>query len=109
MSRGPGRIQRAVAAIFAAEPDNAFLTIELCERVYGLDRYCEGRIDNRFRIALMRAAKKVPGVEWQECSRLGGELVFFNAYSVMSRGMADQKSNYGSNFYRNRDRRIWWS
>jgi len=39
MSRGPGRIERAIAAILDAESDNAFTTEDLCERVYrGVNR-----------------------------------------------------------------------
>ena len=39
MSRGPGRIERAIASVFDAEPDNAFTTEELCKRVYcGVNR-----------------------------------------------------------------------
>jgi hypothetical protein len=34
MSRGPGRVVRAIEGVFAAESDNAFTTAELCERVY---------------------------------------------------------------------------
>ena len=34
MSRGPGRIQRAILAAIQADPDNAFTAEELCCRVY---------------------------------------------------------------------------
>ena len=34
MSRGPGRIERTIAAIFAREPDNAFTVRELAPRIY---------------------------------------------------------------------------
>jgi hypothetical protein len=34
MSRGPGRIERAIEAAFAAEPDNAFTIEDLCDRIY---------------------------------------------------------------------------
>ena len=35
MSRGPGRIERAIAHILDSEADNAFTTEDLCERIYG--------------------------------------------------------------------------
>jgi hypothetical protein len=48
MGKGPGRIARAIKGLFEAEPDNAFTTTELCERVYGIkeidkrhDRYVD--------------------------------------------------------------------
>ena len=34
MSRGPGRVERAIEAALDAEPDNAFTVEELCRRVY---------------------------------------------------------------------------
>ena len=34
MSRGPGRIERALRALFDAHPDLAFVTDELCEHCY---------------------------------------------------------------------------
>ena len=55
MSRGPGRIERAIAAILDAEPDNAFTTEDLCERVYpGVNR-----VEKKHRVAVLRAANKL--------------------------------------------------
>jgi hypothetical protein len=34
MSRGPGRIARAIRQLFDANPDLAFVTDELCEHCY---------------------------------------------------------------------------
>jgi len=34
MSGGPGRIERAIEALFDADRDNAFTVEELCERIY---------------------------------------------------------------------------
>jgi hypothetical protein len=53
MSKGPGRVQRAIRAIFAAEPDNAFTTAELCARVYGT------RVTNKHRIAVIRGPTSI--------------------------------------------------
>ena len=36
MCRGPGRIERAIAAIFEKHPKRSFTTDELCMRVYRL-------------------------------------------------------------------------
>jgi hypothetical protein len=34
MSKGPGRIERAIRQLFDAHPDLAFVTDELCEHCY---------------------------------------------------------------------------
>ena len=34
MSRGAGRVERAIMAAVRAEPDNAFTVADLCDRVY---------------------------------------------------------------------------
>jgi hypothetical protein len=54
MSKGPGRIERALAAIFDGEPGNAFMTEELCEMIYP---GC--RIEKKHRVAVMRAVAKL--------------------------------------------------
>jgi hypothetical protein len=102
MSKGPGRIQRAIAAAFEAEPDNAFTTIELCERVYPDDA---DRIEKKHRIAVMRAAKKMPNLDSMESEHLGRQLVFFDSFNVMSYAMARLKADNFLN-YRNADPRF---
>lgn len=54
MSRGQGKIRRAIEAVFAAEPDNALLLSELCERVY---RRSRKRIEKKHRISVARRQK----------------------------------------------------
>jgi hypothetical protein len=55
MSRGPGRIERAIAAILDGEADNAFTTEDLCERVYsGVNR-----VEKKHRVAVLRAANRL--------------------------------------------------
>jgi hypothetical protein len=100
MSKGPGRIQRAISAAFAAEPDNAFTTSELCERVYG-----STIIETKHRIALIRAAKKTSGVDHHPSELLGSEIVFYNLANVQSYGMMRLKSD-GLNRYRSKDQRL---
>jgi len=103
MSRGKGRVQRAIEATFAAEPDNALLLSELCERVYpGVNR-----VEKKHRIAVARAAKLIPGIRSMERELLGHELVFYDPSSVMSCAMARLKAdNFGPGAcYRNNDYR----
>lgn len=52
---------RRSKAAFTAEPDNVFTTADLCERVYRLN-YDD--IEKRHRIAVVRAAKKMPGLDY---------------------------------------------
>jgi hypothetical protein len=100
MSRGHGKVQRAILAVFAADPGNAFLLSELCERVYpGLNR-----IEKKHRNAVARAAKAIPTIDHMKCETLGGELVFYDPINVLSYAMARLKSDQ-FNHYRSNDTR----
>jgi hypothetical protein len=110
MSRGHGKVQRAILATFAAEPDNAFLLSELCERIYP----GHNRIDKKHRNAVARAAKAIPSIDHMKRETLGSELVFYDPLNVMSYAMARLKSDsigpgaaYRNNDYRPVERRIW--
>jgi hypothetical protein len=100
MSKGPGRIQRVISAAFTAAPDNAFTTVELCERAYPDDE--EDRWEKKHRIAVVRAAKKMAQLASLESEMLGGQLVFYDPLNVMSYAMARLKAN-GAYNYRNMD------
>ncbi len=104
MSRGPGKIERAIEAVFAAEPDDAFTSADLCDRVYpGLNK-----VEKKHRVAVIRAAKNVCGRAGWVCDRteaLGGTLVFYNPFDVMSYAIGRIKTDMFTN-YRNSDRRI---
>jgi hypothetical protein len=102
MSKGPGRVQRIIAAAFAAEPDNAFTTTELCERVYPDEN--DPWFEKKHRIAVVRAAKKLPQLDHLESEMLGSQLVFFDRGNVMSYAMARLKADSLNN-YRNEDSR----
>lgn len=95
MSKGPGRIQRAIKELFESEPDNAFTTTELCERVYDVEE-----TDKRHRIAVIRAAKKIPGLDYWVSENLGNQLVFYDSLNVLSYAMARLKAEEN---YRNAD------
>src|SRR5262249_14704689 len=102
MSRGPGRIQRAIMAVFEAEPDNGFLLSELCERVYrGINR-----VEKKHRGAVARAAYKTPWLAHMKREMLGGELGFGNPASVMSYGMARLKADCFGGYERSSDYRF---
>jgi hypothetical protein len=110
MSRGHGTVQRAILAAFAAEPDNAFLLCELCERIYP----GRNRIEKKHRNAVARAAKAISSIDHMKREVLGSELVFYNPFNVMSYAMARLKSDclgpaaaYRNNDYRPLRRRVW--
>lgn len=106
MSRGHGRVEQAILAVFAADPDNAFLADELVERVYG----GVNRIKKKHRVAVLRAGKNLAtpasGISWMRGGGLGGRIAFFSKYNVRSYAMARLKTMHQ---YRPNDSRIAWS
>lgn len=91
MSKGAGKVERAIEAAFAADPDNAFTTDELCQLVYsGINS-----IEKKHRVAVVRSAKslskRASRFSWLVGEGLGGRLVFFDCYNVMSYAMARLK------------------
>ena len=107
MSRGPGRIERAIEAAFDAEPDNAFNIEDLCERVYhGLNR-----VEKKHRVAVLRAMRAVvrrrPDLDCMIGEGLGRPVVYYNPFNVMSYAMARLKTDYLRR-YRNNDKRSRW-
>jgi hypothetical protein len=108
MSRGLGRIERALAAIFDSERDNAFTLEDLCERVYP----DANQVEKKHRVSVTRAARSLarsrPEIQWMEGGGLGGALVFFRRDEVMSYAMARLKA-LSYERYRSRDPRFYWT
>ena len=88
MSRGPGRIERTIRALFDASPDEAFTTDDLCQHCYGLAPEASER---KHRVAVIRAADKVVAghLDWRILPRRGRMLVYRNAASLPSVALAD--------------------
>jgi hypothetical protein len=62
MSRGPGRIERAIEETFTANPSETFTVDELVATAYpGTDE-----IEKKHRVAVIRAADKVAARLWWE-------------------------------------------
>jgi hypothetical protein len=103
MSGGPDRTQRIVGAILDAEPDNAFTTEELCERVYpGVS------VEKKHRLSVIRAGRALAGrraeIGLMTGEGLGREFVFyrrdrFGSY-VMARLKASHWRRYRSKYPR---------
>jgi len=54
LSKGPGRIERTIEELFSAEPDSAFTTDQIGERVYGSEKSGHGRKSRA--VSIIRAA-----------------------------------------------------
>jgi hypothetical protein len=83
MSRGPGRIERAIRALFDAHPDLAFVTDELAEHCY------PGQvIGKKHQVAVLRAARNVlkhdPDWTVGYLHDHGGRWKFYNRDSLNS-------------------------
>lgn len=94
MSRGPGRIERAVAAAFEAEGDRAFTTDELCTLAYtGLNR-----VEKKHRVAVIRSAANVCAKmpEWTAArsEAANSPLIWYNRYSLASYAMMQVRKAY---------------
>jgi hypothetical protein len=94
-SLGPEHIEREIKAALTANPDNAFTTDDLCDRVYpGLKR-----VERKHRAAIIPIAKKVcerlgEHWDWWRSEMRGGMFVFWNRTSVTSYAMARLKSDF---------------
>jgi hypothetical protein len=88
MSRGPGRVERAIRELFDAHPDEAFVTDELAEHCYPN----AGPIERKHRVAVLRAGRNVVKADpdwaalWIE--HQGGGWVFANRASLQSYTLA---------------------
>ena len=78
MSKGPGRIERAIATAFTRGPNQAFSVDDLALIAYpGINR-----VEKKHRVATMRAARKLilGGVRWTwSVEQLrGGKAIYYN-------------------------------
>ncbi len=100
MSRGPGKIERAIRALFDAHPDEAFVTDELVEHCYP---DVIGKIERKHQVAVLRAARQViaDDRDWDawRINGMGRGWVFVNRDSARSIAFASSIAVQGS-FYR---------
>ncbi|MGY4496959.1 hypothetical protein ACVWYH_000886 [Bradyrhizobium sp. GM24.11] len=93
MSKGPGRIQRAIEAAFAKSPSDTFTVEELGPIAYpGLNR-----IEKKHRVAILRAAyAALERTGWGAFTseRPGGHIVFFNWSDVRSYAIARMRADF---------------
>ena len=78
MSRGPGRVERAIKAAFDAEPTRVFTTEYLCTHVYA----GAIKIEKKHRVCLIRVSNRVLQREhnWRmtRTHMPGAPFLFFN-------------------------------
>src|SRR6516225_6738775 len=93
MSRGPGRIQRAIEAVFSNSPTETFTVEELAVIVYpGINR-----VEKKHRVAILRAAyASLDRTGWGAfgSARPGRHTVFFNWLDVRSYATARMRSDF---------------
>jgi hypothetical protein len=79
MSRGLGHVQRAITRLFADNPDTAFTITDLARAVYSRDL-----IEDRHRVAVGQAVKRVAQQLWWGAIWHKKSLVYFNKLSLQS-------------------------
>ena len=96
VSRGPGRVERAIEAAFLASPDAAFSVAELGGIAYpGLNR-----VEKRHRVAIIRAADRVASRLWWAkliSERPGGEIIYCNTLDVRSYALGRSRADCSFN------------
>jgi hypothetical protein len=95
MRRGPGRLERAIRALFDAHPDEAFVTNEIATHCYPEAK----TIERKHQVAVLRAARKVveddPDWWWWVSESHGATSVFVNQANVRSRAMGHVLAGIG--------------
>ncbi len=83
MSKGPGRVERAITNAFTNNPSKTFSTGDLGPIAYpGVNR-----IEKKHRVAILRAADKVAqrlGWTSQRAENPAGEVIYYNLTDVRS-------------------------
>ncbi len=104
MSRGPGKIERAIRQLMADKPTGAWNVEDLCERVYT----DINRVEKKHRVSVLRALRRVVQDDADWClwrsERIGGPVVLVNMANVKSYGLAWLKTEFLSR-YRSNDPR----
>ena len=95
MSRGPGRVERAIHDLIDKHPEGAWTTADLCRLIYPTD----SRVEKKHRVAVIRAAKTITDKtgdryrDWhmRRAGVAGRAVALFNSANVMSYSLARLK------------------
>ena len=92
MSKGPGKIERAIEWVLAANPEMTYTLDELAAAAYlGVIN----RIEKKHRVATLRAARNVSSRVYWHYLRSGGHgrpLIFYNRLNAASRSIARNRN-----------------
>lgn len=104
MSRGPGKIERAIRDLMSERPDGAWTILDLCELVYQGAK----RIKKKHRVSVLRTLHRIvendPDWQFYRSVSMGKTLVVFNMANVTSFALGREKVDF-CNRYRNPDPR----
>lgn len=93
MSKGPGRVERAIETAFRKSPRDTFSVVELMPHAYpGVNR-----AEKKHRVAIIRAAEKVAArLGWQGWRREapGGEVIYLNPCDIRSYAIGRLRTGY---------------
>jgi hypothetical protein len=106
MSRGPGWVEREVAAAIQADPSNAFTVLELSERIYGCSEP-----EKKHRVSVLRAARRLAKEPspYGLISRQGVGAAIYTRISAASQWMAEAKLEYQRMYCRRNRLPSGWS
>ena len=96
MSRGPGRIEQSIGALFEGAPSIVFTVEDLAMIVYPGGN----RPEKWHRVAVLRAGRHVAARLWWACRRREaphGEIVFFNLLDVRSYALGRLRCDFANN------------
>lgn len=93
MSRGPGRVERAIETTFEANPSRIFSVETLATIAYpGVNR-----VERKHRVAVIRSADKVArrlGWVGRRPEKFGGSLIYFNLLDVRSYALGKLRTDF---------------
>ena len=105
MSRGPGRIQRAILALIESDAHGAWLVTDICRHEYaGIDR-----VEKKHQVAVNRALSAMtlpPDWEARYSGSRGNKRVLFNTGDAESRARAEWLTKQDCGWEEFRERRL---
>jgi hypothetical protein len=96
MSKGPGRVERAIEVVFRNNPDQTFSTDELWPFVYP----GANRLEKKHRVSIIRAAKGVAeriGWRGRRQERPRGQIIWHNLTDARSYRLAQLRCDFLNN------------
>ncbi|MBR0760768.1 hypothetical protein [Bradyrhizobium japonicum] len=103
MSRGPGRVERAICGLLESNPAGAFVVNDFAKVCFpGINR-----IEKKHRVSILRAANKVCNKLWWASESIGGQYgncVFYNLLNLHSYAVGRVASHESGDWSAERNR-----